>query len=719
MAGDRPEDMNPRDPDPETDVDALIDRYVREAQAELAAGERVIAAEKARLHAAFEAGAPLLTLIPVELWDPVDLRSVRVPGGTVLRVAEHEGDILLGTLTDNAHSLGVVYEEAHRWTARKYFLPLATLCHPARVRTDALAAERAAEVEAPLPERVKGLEVAGEDAETRRAVSHIEDLAERDDRATLPRGTLIILQRGGEARDPATGETVPLPAGTRCEVTAAVGDFRDRHDAVAPPIPVRVGERALTLDFTALRGLDMRKDVLSPRAQELAAEADAARRRTLQRLVGFGLGAAVLTWDGVSYARKQTTDETEARRDLLAWLVPQLGLLYSYFTAGGKYWFDLRGALFALDASGCLADTKRIAAALRPIAESSGQAFGVYEAQFYRRVHVGWTETKHYRTDKDGKRHYTHSTWSKDYRTMWVEPPGLGGQHAVVEGWRDGDAHRLARAQRLLDERIFDLLASKAEHAERDFSLARQTVPFGRDASISALSAALCTMPPAFYDDFIGYLNGRASSPVRPDRELVPYQKNLLLTAGAVAGIVLAERHRRALEGQLRRNKAELGQQLETQIARVPTLSFEAAWDEFMGGPAVDALPGAVEDRASATFHIARTARSFTYTYGSGWDNGRSLDSIHVDAEPVRQTFTAVAPRWAPLAAALATPLREPQVRVHLTRVLRNAVGTEILDAQMRADRGEAEGGGFKQALWYAAPVWGAAILDGAVKALR
>jgi hypothetical protein len=707
------------EPETDTDVDALIDRYVREAQAETAAGEAAVAAEKARLHAAFEANAPLLTLVPVELWDPIDARTVRVPGGTVLRVAEHEGDIMLGTLTDNAHSLGVVYEEEHRWTARKYFLPLATLCHPARVRTDALAAERAAEVGGARPERIKGLDVGGADDETRRAVSHLETLAEQDDRATLPRGTLIVLRRGGEARDPETGETVALPAGARCEVTAAVGDFRDRHDPVAPPIPVRVGDRTLTLGFEALRGLDMAKDVLSPRAQELAAEADAARRRTLQRLVGFGLGAAVLAWDGVSYARKQASDEVQARRDLLSWLVPQLGLLHSYFTAGGKYWFDLKGALFDLDAAGCRADTRRLAAALRPVAEASGEAFSVYEAQFYRRVHVGWTETKHYRTDKDGKRHYTHSTWSKDYRTMWVEPPGLGGQHAMVAGWQAGDAHRLARAQRLLDERIFDLLASKAEHAERDFSLARQTVPFGRDAAISALSAALCTMPPAFYDEVVGAMTGRAASPVRPDREFVPYQKNLLLTAGAVAGIILAERHRGALEVQLRKNKAELGQQLETQLARVPGLSFEAAWDEFMGAPPVDALAGAVRDRVGPTFHIARTARSFRYVYGSGWDNGRSLDAIDVDAEPVRRVFTAVAPRWAPLAETLGALLAENDVRTRLARVLRNAVGTEILDAQMRADRGEAEGGGFKQAMWYAAPVWGAAVLDGALKALR
>lgn len=713
--------MSHRSPttDPETDVDALIDRYVREAQAELAAGEPRIAAEKARLHAAFEAGSPLLTLVPIELWDPEDARTVRIPGGTVLRIAEHEGDILLGTLTDNAHSLGVVYEEEQRWTARKYFLPLATLCHPARVRTDAVAAERAAEDDAPVAELVKGLGVAGADAETRRAVSHLEALAERDDRATLPRGTLIVLRAGGEAVDPATGERVSLPAGTHCEVTAAVGDFSDRNDAVSPPIPVRVGERALTLDFAALRGLDMGRDVQSPRAQELAAASAADRRRALQRLVGLGVGAALVSADVLAYAHKQPTNETQARRDLMSWLVPQLGLLYSYFTAGGKYWFELRGALFDLDAAGCLADTRRVAAALRPIAELSAQTFGVYERQFHRSVHVGWSETRHHRTDKDGKRHYTHSTWSKTHRTMWVEPPGLGGQHAVVGGWRDSDAHRLARAQRLLDERIFDLLASRPERAERDFSLARQSVSFGRDATISALSAALCTLPPAFYDDFTGYVRGRVSNPFKPAHETLPYQKNLLLTAGAVAGIVLAERHRRSLDAQLRRNKAELGQSLEAQIARVPGLSFEAAWDEFMGAPSADALPAAVHDRAEATGHIARTARSFRYVYGSGWDNGRPLDPIDIEAEPVKRAFDAALPQWAPLAAELAAPLGEVGVRTHLTRVMRNALGTDILDTQMRTDRGEAEGGAFKQAMWYAAPVWGAAVLDAVMKGVR
>ena len=38
------------------------------------------------------------------------------------------------------------------------------------------------------------------------------------------------------------------------------------------------------------------------------------------------------------------------------------------------------------------------------------------------------------------------------------------------------------------------------------------------------------------------------------------------------------------------------------------------------------------------------------------------------------------------------------------------------IDAQMREDQGEAKGAAWTQSLWFAAPVWGAALLDAATK---
>lgn len=695
-------------PPAEVELDDLLQQYLREAKVELAEE----AAETERLRAAFEAGAPLVLLQPTELFDPLDQRTIRVPGATVVTVAEHEGDILIGQLADNSHSIGVVYEEPERWYPRKYFLPLAILVDRLRVRTDDPEARA---THAGLP--VKGLAHQGVDAGTAVAVRRIEDLALRDEYATLPRGTLITLRRGAAARDPETGAEVTLAPGTQAEVTAAVGDFGDPDEPVLQDIPIAVAGRALVIGFEDLLGLDFSADVLSPRAREKKESEAVARRMALRRLAGVGLGLAFLTAGGMWYARAR--DEAEARRQVLAALIPEIALLHGYFSAGGKYWFELQGLVMDLKAAGSLEPARRLRELLTPVAALSRALDQVYRETFHRTVHSGWREQKHYRTDKDGKRTYTHSTWHKTYSTVWCEPRGLSGTHTTVAGWSSGDAHRLARAGRLCDERIFNLLASDEEKAEGDFALAKRHVGFGRDAAISALSATLMAMPPAFYDDLFRWFGPGPGAHVAPSKGLVTHQKDALLLAGVVSGVVLAHRHRRKLDAQLRQNKYDLGQQLESQIRRVPTLSLEAAWTEFFGQPRPDDLPGTLRARRAECRRIAAGAVDFTYVYGSGWDHGRPLDPLFISAAPVRNRFDSDADRWLPLADTLAGFLGVRSHRDALLPLLRNAVGTEILDRQIREDQSEAQGGSLRNAAWFALPLWGAAVLDGIAKAVR
>ncbi len=700
-------------PAPEqVDLDSLLDRYLEEAEVEAEAEER----EKIRLRAAFEAGAPLVLLQPTELWDPIDRRTVRVGGGTVVTVAEHEGDILIGKLADNSHSLGVVYEEPERWYPRKYFLPLAILVDRLRVRTDDPEGRAKAQQHG-LP--VRGMEQRGVDEHTSVAVRRIEELALRDEYATLPRGTVIHLRRGGTAKDAATGAEVPLPPGTRCEVTEAVGDFSNPDDAVAPDIPILVEGRPLRLGFDQLMLLDFQQDVLSPRAQEALRDKEMARREALRRLVGIGLGVAFVAGGGAWYLTSDPYEKPAVRRRAMSLLIPEIAFLHGYFRAGGKYWFDLKGIVMDLKAKNALEPARRLRELFREMAAVSGRLNEVYRDTYYRSVHVGWSETKHYRTDKDGKRHYTHSTWSKVHRTMWLEPGGLEGRHPRVAEWAHGDEHRHRRAVRLTDERIFNLLEADADDPEKDFSLQKQQVGFGRDAAMSALAAALIAAPPAFYDTFAEWASSPATSPVRPAKGLFGLQKETLMLAGVISGAVLAHRHAGKLNAQLHQNKYDLGQELERQIKRVPGLNLEQAWIGFFGTPAPDALPGEVRERGGECRHIADHAIDFTYVYGSGWDHGRPLDPERVDSSRVRQLFAEAAPVWPRFADRLRAFLGEAGVRDALLPLLRNAVGTEILDAQMKEDRAEAHGGALRNAAWFALPLWGTAVLDGLVKAMR
>lgn len=689
-------------------IDDLIATARREARVEFAAETEAEQAEQARLRAAFEAGAPLVTQVPIDLYDPIDDTVVQVPGSTVLTVADHQGDILVGRLVDNSHSLGVVYEAPHRWTPRKYFLSLSTLVDEAKVRTDDAAAR--ADFDAG---RAKGLDHRGEDAATQVAVRSIEDLQLRDEQAVLPRGVGLVLRDGATARDPRGGAPVTLEPGTRATVVQAVDDF-DLEDG-APEISVEVDGRPLRLSYDVLDDLDPKADVLSARDVEALEQATLDRRQLMRRASGVAAAAVFVGLDVAWYQsdeRRGGPEDEQLKRQVLSALAPQLAGLVGYFGAGGKYWYELRGKLMDLRARECLASVRPLAAVMERSSRGADTLWSAYSESFYRTVHSGWSETRHYRTDSEGKQHYTHSTWSKTYSTYWVESADLVGRHAQVERWHQDDGHRHARAQRLLGERIFQLLETSPGDAEADFHLHRHGVSFARDATISALSAALCTLPAAFWDDFVAWVTGRRAPPAGPVR----LQKPALLMLGAVAGVVLAHRQRHELDATMRQNKYDLGQQLETELGRVPSLDLDAAWAEFFGLPGPVELPDAIDARAGESEFIARNAESFSYTHGSGWDNGRPLDSIYVDATPARTAFSAAVGEWPAVARALDRITTSPGHRARLVLVLRNAVGTEVLDALMEEDEGEAKSGMWKSGLLFAAPLWGAMVVDVATK---
>ena len=706
----------PRREDPAADalgIDALIAQAAREAAIELEAE----AAESLRLRAVFEAGATLVVLVPTDLYDPIDGQTIEVPGGTVLTVAEHEGDVLVGRLSDNSHSLGVVYEEPHRWTPRKYFLPLAAVVDEARIRTEAV--EQAVS-EAP---GARGLARFGDDEATEVAVRQIADLLFQDERALLPRGVALCLRHGAIARDPRSGAVVDLAPGTRAVVARAVEDFDVEGDA--PEIVVRVDARELALPYDVLAGLDPAGDVLTPREVQVADAAAASRRDLLRAAGGVAAGLAMLGADAAWYlgdprsrgaasprvGPRPPPDEALRRRVLSA-VVPELAAVVGYFGAGGKYWYELRGRMMDLRAQGCLGSARALAEILGRLAAHSGRLWNVYSGAFHRSVHTHWNEHRHYRTDKDGKRHYTHSTWSKGYSTLWCEPGELVGYHPLVEAWAESDGHRHVRARRLVAEPLFQLLETDPADAERDFALHRHELGFARDAAISALSAAICTLPPAFYDEVVAAIRGRGPAPSGHVR----LQKPLLLLAGSVAGIVAAGLHRRRLDARLHANKYELGETLEVQLGRVPNLTLPDAWTEFFGGPDLDVLPNDVAARAESARHIADHAVSFSYTYGSGWDSGRPLDSTWIDATPVAAAFDEAVGSWPRQAQGLRRVVAAPAHRERLLPILRNAVGTEVLEHQISGDESEARGGSWRRGLWFAGPVWGAAVLDAVTK---
>ena len=687
-------------------VDELIERYTQEGRAEFAADEARRAAERERLHAAFEAGAPLVVKKPLEIWDPIDQAAVRITSGTILTVAEHEGDILIGQLSDNSHSIGVLHEEAHRWYTRKYFLPLLLLCDPVYIGTG--------DEEAVHGGQIKGLENTGTDRGTALAIKRLETLALKDDAAVIPRGVRLILRDGAEGHDPESGAAIILAPGSVAEVVQAVGDTGDPSEDDFPDIPVRVDGQRVDLPFEVLRDLDMKADVLTLREQEQAQAQARAQTLSRRRWFGVGLATACLALDGVLLA--QSKDAID-RGMLISAIVSELGLVYGYFSAGGAYWHELQGLALDLAQGGYLGSVRTLEHRLDEIGAESDALWSIYSDTYYRSVHTRWIETRHYRTDDKGNRTYTHSTWHKGYSTLWVEPPALAGTHSIIGAWANGDEHRRVRCDRLADERIFNLLDADREDAERSFDLNKIEVGFASDAAKSALSAALIALPATFYDHIFEALTDRQPG-MLARRQLFTQQKGILHLAGAVVGIVQAERSRKQHSEALAANRYEIGHQLEDQIKRVPTLSFPEAWVEFFGEPAPNVLPAKIRARGTMIAKVTSQATSFTYTHGSGWDSGRRLDSIHIDSGPVKRAFEQRNTVFTPLAAKLEAVLRSSAHAERLLTVLRNAVGTEVLDQMADTHQDEAEGGSLRRGLWFNAPIWGMSVLDLLFKAL-
>ncbi|MFN3202730.1 MAG: hypothetical protein ACE366_30340 [Bradymonadia bacterium] len=686
------------------DLDDLLELYIDDA---LKALDRETA-ERKQLRAAFESGTPLTAKVQLDLYDPIDGEIVTVPAGAVVHVAEHQGDILIGKLSDNTHSLAVVYEPPGRWIPRKHFLPLSTLVDRTRITQG-----ESPSVKSAGPGGFKGAGLKGLDDGTALAIQSIDALNARDAFAVLPRGTRILI----DAAQLQLEEGAPTPSGEIwVEVTAAVGDVRDKAGVTEmPEIPIRItGGPSGTLPFEALQPLSFKTHVLTPVAYAQYLVEQRGRRRFLRRMTGAGLAAAFLAMDGIWWttSKAEWPPNAPPADRVLSAMIPQLGALLGYLRAGGKYWFELDGPLMSLREARRGPAVRALSDALDQIAAISDHTWDLWRGAFYRRVHVGWNEHKHYRTDKDGKRTYTHSTWTKSYRKIWCEPPGLSGTWSVLQDWDTADDWRRSKGHRMLNVPIFQLLECTPEEAESQFRTMRMDVSFAREATISAVTAALCSAPAAFYSDILGAFNGVSQMP-HPAQSRFPAQKPALLAMGAIAGAFIAQSSHRKQAAELGQNKKALGALLETQLRTVPEMDFEQAWNAFFGIPSSQAVVQTTAERGPETHDLGRRAQSFTYVHSGGFDRGRPLDSIYVDAGPVKTYFPEIAQRWGQASQALADALREAEV---LLPVLQNVVGTDILNARIREDASEASSGGWKQSLWFAAPIWGAALLDGLLK---
>ncbi|MFT7582667.1 MAG: hypothetical protein ACI9MR_004349 [Myxococcota bacterium] len=719
--------------------DAALDRDLAElVEGYLQAGD----ADAEYYMAAFEAGTLLRTVEDLEIWDPIDNVAVRLERGEMLTVASHEGDVLVGELADNSHSIGVVYEEAHRWYQRKYFLPVALLTNRERIEINPEVQEPRPFSDAPLKGNsdVKGMAVTGDDQRTAVAVRRIEDLDLRDDVAFLPRGVRLIFRKGATAIDPATGSEVVLPEGTEADVSRAVGDVEADFDAEIPNIQITVGERHLQIPFAVIAELDPDNDVLTLDNIAKRRQTELDRRTVVRRMVGVGVGVGLVGATVGSYFLRRgqidpegrtpqlTLDEATTRPQarlnhrVASALVPQIAAVYGYFTAGNQYWWTLRGALMDLREQGAAQTTTDLAETLSRLSAVSSSFWEIYSSVYHRRVHVGWREIRHYRTDKDGGRHYSHSSYVKHHRRMWIEPAALDGQHRKFQGWNDGDEHRAFRARKLTSHPLYDILAADPAHPERTFAVDKRVVGFGRDAAVSFFAMALMTLPPSFYDELVGLFQGAAypnQTGFGPVAGFFPYQKEALTLAGLGTGVVLAQKYQRRLGRRMAESKYELGQTLEAEIRRVPSLDMAAAFRAWFGGPTHQGLVTGVASRTAALEQIRPHLGSYHYTYGSGRDHGRSLDSVFVDPTPIQRALPQIQPQWPRLADQIAGLFGDGATEDQLLATLRNAIGTETVESKVESDRRGASGASTKRSLWLAAPVCGAAMLDALLKSIR
>jgi len=734
-------------------LDALVAQYL--VQGSLDASEDSVCG----LRAAFSAGTALRALEPIEVYDPIARATVRVPAHAVLTVATHEGDVMVGELSDNSHSLGVLYEEAHRWYKRRYFLPLSTLVDRERVRIE----EGAAAAIEPPGGRVRGLDADAHAQDVAVAVRRIEELALHDDTSLLPRGTVLVLREGATGRDPQSGEPVRLPAGAEVEVVAAMGDFAgsgssaqlEAELAALEPIAecggdpaaggassapervpddvirVSVGGRVVDLPSELLGALDPERDVLTWRDLEQRRLAQASRRHFLKLAWAGGLGVAFAGLTTAHVIKRRDALEERARhrpppppgllgpppgeetrvafREAYRFVVPEVAGIYGLLTSGDKYWFDVKGALMDLRRAGSLDAVRTLAEVTGPTGLALETIWSAYRSSYYRSVHVGWQEHRHYRTDKDGRRHYTHSTWTKIHRWMWVEPGHLTGFRDVLGGWRRAAAVYAMKSQRLMQNPLFDLLSADPEDAEATFHLHRIDLCAKRDMAVSAFWMALAAAPPSFLASVVA-----RERPHTADR--VPAQREGAMTIGLGLGVLAERTYARGLTRTLEQNKYDLGTALEREVARVPTLTLDQAFAEYFVGRPYAAWPQDVAGWSAGIRDLAFQATDHVYVYGGGWSFGRSLDPCYVSGAAVRSVAPAVADSVWHGHLAAQRYVEVPQHADALLPVLRNAVGTELLRKQMEDDERQARSGNWKRALWFSAPLWGMALIDLALR---
>ncbi len=711
------------------------------------------------LMAAFRAGTQLRLIGPADLYDPVDRTLVRAPSSAILVVAAHEGHVMIGQLSDNSHSIAVLYEEAHRWYRRKYFLPLSVLVNRERVEILEVA------VAADSGRAVKGLDADGHASDVAVAVKKVEGLDMRDESSLLPRGTSLILRHGASAKDPKTFDIVSLPINAEVTVVAAMGDFLSGPadleaaiDAIAPEPQVESPEpegredrlppdvirvdfhgRILDLSVDILGQLSPDTDILTWRELEKRQVALESRRRFLRFAFAGGVAAVAVAsnipWalsradkhganrapppipeghDTHSGELQRSVDNdanTRALRETLRFVVPEVAVIYGLASAGGKYWFDVRGAVMDLERQGSLAAVKRMVELSTPLSQQMTRIWGTYRECYYKRVHVGWTETRHYRTDKDGRRTYTHSTWSKDYRWMWLEPGVLNGFNAELSTWFTHAASYLNGSNELATTPLYDLLSADPNNAEATFRLARIDLDNRRDMAMSAVWMALAAGVPMAID--AGVVE---SWRLNREYDDVPVQRELTTGISLSLGILLAHRYRKKLARTLEQNKYDLGALIDREVKRVRTLDIEAAFAEFYAGRKWSDWPHDVTHWSTRIAPLSHLATDHTYIYGMGWDQGRPLDPCYVSGSAVRAIASTVAQLLAQAELPIAAFVARPENAEALLPALRNGIGTRLIKKQVKADESEATSANRDRALWFSLPIWGLGLIDFALR---
>jgi hypothetical protein len=743
-------------------VDTASNDMLGDAELEKLVSGYLKAEEQAdrELMAAFRAGTQLRLIGPADLYDPIDRTLVRAPSSAILVIAAHEGHVMIGQLSDNSHSIAVLYEEAHRWYRRKYFLPLSVLVNRERVEI----------LEAPLAtdsgRAVKGLDADGHASDIAVAVKKVEGLDMRDESSLLPRGTTLILRHGARAKDPKTSEVVNLPMNAEVMVVAALGDFvsggdeleasieelppesgsetpkpEEREDRL-PPDVIRVDfhGRVLDLSIDILGKLSPDTDILTWRELEKRQIALESRRRFLRFAFAGGVAAAAVAsnipWflsradkhganrapptplpegsDAASNELLRFLDDeanTKALRETLRFIVPEVAVIYGLASAGGKYWFDVRGAVMDLERQGSLAAVKRMVELSTPLSEQMTRIWGTYRECYYKRVHVGWTETRHYKTDSKGRRSYSHSTWSKDYRSMWLEPGVLNGFNGELSTWFGHSTSYLNGSNELATAPLYDLLSADPNNAEGTFRLARIDLDNRRDMAMSAVWMALAAGVPMAID--AGVVE---SWRLTREYDDVPFQRELSTGISLSLGILLAHRYRKKLARTLEQNKYDLGALIDREVKRVRTLDIEAAFAEFYAGRTWSDWPHDVTHWSVRIAPLAYLATDHTYIHGSGFDQGRSLDPCYVSGSAVRAIASKVAALLEQAQRPVAAFVARPENAEALLPALRNGIGTRLIKKQVQADESEATSANRDRALWFSLPVWGLGLIDYALR---